>query len=132
MIKKEQLFYWGHEQEEAFKKLKNKFISASILASFDPKKKIILKTKVLDQALGLYLSQPNAEGKLHPVAYLLRKFSSPELNYNIHDKELLAIINAFKEWQADLEKLIHLIVVYSNHKNLSYFTTTKKLNRQQV
>ena len=69
---------------------------------------------------------------MHPVAYRSRKFSGPELNYDIHDKELLAIINAFEEWRAYLKKSRHPIMVYSDHKNLLYFTTTKKLNQRQV
>ena len=132
MTKKEQPFHWECEQREAFEKLKKKFISAPILASFDPERKIILKTNASDQALGSCLSQPDAEKRLHPVAYRSRKFFGPELNYNIPDKELLAIVDAFEEWRAYLEGSRHPIVVYSDHKNLSYFTTTKKLNRQQV
>ena len=102
------------------------------MASFDPERKIILKTNASDQALESCLSQPNAERQLHPVAYRSRKFSGPELNYDVHDKELLAIVNAFEEWQAYLEESRHPIIVYSDHKNLSYFTTTKKLNQPQV
>ena len=105
---------------------------ATILASFDPEKKIILKTDASNQALESCLSQPDAKRQLHPVAYRSRKFSGPELNYDVHDKKLLAIVDAFEEWQAYLEGSRHSIVVYSDHKNLSYFTTTKKLNRQQV
>ena len=132
MTKKEQPFHWECEQREAFEKLKKKFTLAPILASFDPERKIILKTDASDQALGSCLSQPDAEGQLHPVAYRSRKFSGPELNYNVHDKELLAIVDAFEEWQAYLEGSRHPIIVYLDHKNLSYFTTIKKLNRQQV
>ena len=102
------------------------------MASFDPERKIILKTDASDQALGSCLSQPDAERQLHPVAYRSRKFSGPELNYDVHDKELLAIVDAFEEWRAYLEGSRHLIVVYSDYKNLSYFTTTKRLNRRQV
>ena len=93
---------------------------------------IILKTNALDQALGSCLSQPDAEGRLHPVVYHSRKFSGPELNYDVHDKNLLAIVDAFEEWQAYPEGSRHPIMVYSDHKNLSYFTTTRKLNRRQV
>ena len=52
MTKKKQLFHWEHEQEKAFEKLKDKFTSAPILASFEPEKKLILKTDASDQALG--------------------------------------------------------------------------------
>ena len=132
MTKKEQLFHWECKQREVFEKLKKKFILAPILASFNPEKKIILETNASDQALGSCLSQPNAEKQLHPVAYRSRKFSGPELNYDVHNKELLAIVDAFEEWRAYLKGSRYPIVVYSDHKNLSYFTTTMKLNRQQV
>ena len=132
MTKKEQPFHWEYEQREAFEKLKKKFILAPILASFNPERKIILETNASDQALGSCLSQPDAKKQLHPVAYRSRKFSGPELNYDVHNKELLAIVDAFEEWRAYLEGSRHPIVVYSDHKNLSYFTTTKKLNRRQV
>ena len=132
MTKKKQSFYWECKQKEAFEKLKKKFTLAPILASFDPEKKIILKTDASNQALGSCLSQPDTEGQLHPVAYRFRKFSGLELNYDVHGKELLAIVDAFEEWRAYLEGSRHPIMIYSDHKNLSYFTTTKKLNRRQV
>ena len=132
MTKKEQPFHWEYEQREAFEKLKKKFILARILASFDPKRKIILKTDTSDQALRSCLSQLDAERHLHSVAYRSRKFSGPELNYDVHNKELLAIVDAFEEWRAYLKGSRHPIMIYSDHKNLSYFTTTKKLNRQHV
>ena len=132
MTKKEQPFHWEYKQREAFEKLKKIFTLAPILASFDPERKIILETDASDQALGSCLSQPDAEGQLHPVAYCSKKFFGPELNYDVHDKELLAIGDAFEEWRAYLEGSRHPIMVYSDHKNLSYFITTKKLNQQQV
>lgn len=54
------------------------------------------------------------------------------MNYEIHDKELLAIVDAFKQWRVYLEGPKHEVQVYSDHKNLLYFTTTKVLNRRQV
>ena len=129
---KEQPFNWGKEQQDAFHGLKKKFISAPILASFDPEKKIILETNASHQALGSCLCQPDANKQLHSVANRSRKFSGPELNYNIHNKELLAIVDAFEKSRAYLEGSKYLVKVYLDHKNLSYFTTTKKLNKQQV
>ena len=78
------------------------------------------------------LYQPDANRQLHPVAYRSRKFSGPELNYDVHNKELLAIVNAFEEWKAYLEGSKYPVDVYLDQKNLLYFTTTEKLNRQQV
>ena len=55
-----------------------------------------------------------------------------ELNYKIHDKELLTIVTTFNKWRIYLKELKYLVKVYINHKNLIYFTTIKKLNRRQV
>jgi hypothetical protein len=66
------------------------------------------------------------------VAFFSKKYSPAECNYEIYDKELLAIIRTFKEWRPELEKATHPISVISDHKNLEYFMTTKQLNRRQV
>ena len=97
LTKKKQPLNWGKEQRNAFHRLKKKFILAPILASFDPEKKIFLEIDALDQALGSCLCQPAANRQLHPVTYRSKKFSGPELNYEVHNKELLAIVNAFEE-----------------------------------
>lgn len=55
-----------------------------------------------------------------------------ELNYDIYDKELLAIVEAFAQWRAYLEGAKHTIQVYSDHQNLQFFTTTKQLSRRQA
>ena len=54
------------------------------------------------------------------------------MNYEVHDKELLAIVEAFKQWRVYLEGSKYQVKVYSDHKNLLYFTTTKVLNRRQA
>jgi transposase InsO family protein len=55
-----------------------------------------------------------------------------ELNYDIHDKELLAIVSAFRVWRAYLEGAKHTVTVKTDHKNLTFFTTTKELTRRQA
>ena len=61
-----------------------------------------------------------------------RKFQPAEINYEIHDKELLAIVDAFKHWRRYCEEAMHQVQVVSDHQNLEYFTTTKVLNRRQA
>jgi len=55
-----------------------------------------------------------------------------ERNYKIHDKEMLAIIRALEEWRHFLEGATHLVEIWTDHKNLEYFMTAKKLNRRQA
>jgi len=58
--------------------------------------------------------------------------SSVERNYEIHDKEMLAIIHALEEWRHFLEGATHPVEIWTDHKNLEYFMTAKKLNRRQA
>ena len=132
LTKKDQKFKWSPEAQKAFDELKKRFTSQSILVSFDPEKPITLETDASDRAIGVCISQSDNKGRLQPVAFYLRKFLSAEMSYEIHDKELLAIVNAFKQWRVYLEGSKHEVQVYSDHKNLLYFTTTKVLNRRQV
>ena len=66
------------------------------------------------------------------MAYFSRRITAPELNYDIHDKELLAIVEACQEWRVYLEGARHQVQVLTDHKNLVHFTTTKDLNKRQV
>jgi len=66
------------------------------------------------------------KNKVHPVTYS-HTFTTAELNYDIYDKELLAIFEAFKIWKHYLEDPAYSIDVVMNHKNLEYFSTTKVL-----
>ena len=72
------------------------------------------------------------DGKLHPVAFYSRKFSAAEINYEIHDKELLAIVDSFQEWRHFLEGAAHPVTIYTDHKNLEYFMSARVLNRRQA
>jgi len=102
------------------------------LAHFDPTKPVIIETDASDFALGAVLSQRDNENRLHPVAFHSRKFQPAEINYEIHDKELLAVVDAFKHWRRYCEGVVHQVQVFSDHQNLEYFTTTKVLKRRQA
>jgi hypothetical protein len=82
-------------------------------------------------AISCILSQKH-EGRLHPMAFHLRKMEPAENNYDIHDEELLAVVEAFKHWQPYCHEVHFAIVVFTDHQNLRYFTTSKVLNPRQV
>ena len=63
---------------------------------FNPKKKIIIEIDTNRIALGAVLNQLNKKNRLYPIIFYSRKFTTLELNYNIYDKELLAIIDSCK------------------------------------
>jgi len=132
LTKKSEKWVWTKEAEEAFRELKNRFTLAPILAHFDAQKPVIIETDASDFAIGAVLSQRDIKGRLHPVAFHSRKFARAEINYEIHDKELLAIVDAFKHWRRYCEGATNQVQVFSDHQNLEYFTTTKVLNRRQA
>ena len=72
------------------------FTKRLILAIFDLVKKIIIETDISRIVLSLILSQLDEKKRLYPVIFYFRKFTTPELNYDIHDKKLLAIVDNFK------------------------------------
>src|SRR5699024_2365516 len=90
------------------------------------------ETDASDYAIGMRMTQPGADGKPRAVAFHSRKLVQAELNYDIHDKELLAIVVAFKTWRVYLEGAQHTVLVKTDHKNLTFFTTTKELTRRQA
>lgn len=123
---------WDDKCQKAFDTLKQAFTTAPVLQHFDPEKPITLETDASDYAIAAVASQPDADGKLRPIAYRSRKMDPAELNYEIHDKEMLAIVDTFKDWRHLLQDSKHPITVFTDHKNLEYFTTTKLLNRRQA
>ena len=86
----------------------------------------------MDYALTAFLFIVDEENKVHSVAFYSCTFTVVELNYNIYDKELLAIFEVFKIWQHYLEGLAYPINIVIDYKNLEYFSTTKMLTWRQV
>ena len=132
LTRKDTPFVWSADCQQAFATLKSAFTSAPILRHFDFEKEIIVETDASDYVSAGVLSQKDDEGVLHPVAFYSKKHSPAECNYEIYDKELMAIIRAFEEWRPELEGAKHPIQVLSDHRNLEYFMSTKLLNRRQT
>ena len=132
LTRKDVTFAWGHNCKEAFKELVHRLTIAPILAIFDPEREAILETDASDYAVGVCLTQKGDDGKMRTVAFYSRKMTGPELNYDIHNKELLAVVEALREWRVYLEGTKYPVQIYTDHKNLLYWTSTKQLNRRQV
>ncbi|MBW0560157.1 hypothetical protein O181_099872 [Austropuccinia psidii MF-1] len=90
-LKKDSHFPLNEEALRQFHQLKEAFTIAPILSHFDPSLPTIVETNASDYALGAVLSQISDSGK-HPIAFDSCKLLPAELNYEIHEKELLGII----------------------------------------
>src|SRR5436190_23474007 len=132
MLRKGTPWQWSDAQQQAFLELKRSFTTAPVLAYFDYDRKTVLETDASDWASGGVLSQYDDEGSLRPVAYFSSKHSAAECNYEIYDKELLAIVKSLEEWRPELQGSASEFEILTDHKNLEYFTSTKVLNQRQV
>jgi hypothetical protein len=88
-------------------------ISQAILQHFDPNRPITLKTDASDHAIGAVCSQLDDLGILHPLGYFSRKLKDAERNYNIHDKELLAIMDSLQKWATYCKSSQHRIKIWN-------------------
>ena len=119
--------------KESFQTLKEAFTRAPILTSFVPGLLLVVETDASDYAIARILSTyPDNGSELHLIAVFSRTLSRAELNYDVHDKELLAIYKAFRNWRHYLEGAPETIQVVTDHKNLKYFSTVHLLSHRQA
>ena len=121
---------WQEREQESFEQLIDAFIAAPVLRHYDPDRHLRLETDASGTAYAGILSQKWEDG-WHPIAYFSRKFSGPELNYPIYDKELMAIVMSFKQWRHYLEGAPET-EVWSDHQNLKQFMAQTVLNGRQA
>jgi len=127
----EQVWTWSKKEQAAFEDLKTAVTTVLVLVSPRELDPFWIKADSSDFATEAVLSQQSMmDGKWHPIAFYSKSLSSVERNYKIHDKEMLAIIRALEEWRHFLEGATHLVEIWTDHKNLEYFMTAKKLNHR--
>jgi hypothetical protein len=112
--------------------MKKRFTEEPVLLMPNQSKPFEIETNTSKVATGAVLTQLDSNGDRHPVAFLSKTFSETERKYEIYDRELLGIIRVLKEWRHYIQGSGHTMIVYSGHKNLTYFRTAQRLNDQQA
>ena len=124
---------WTEAAQKTFEDLKQRFCTAPILTLPDPALPFVVEVDASDSGVGGVLSQRTAEdGKLHPCAFFSRALSPAERNYDVGNRELLAIKLALEEWRHWLEGAANPFLIYTDHKNLEYIGESKRLNPRQA
>ena len=132
LTRKDKEFQWTPIEEIAFQAIKKAFSSAPVLLHFDLDKQCTVETDASNYISGAILSQPDYEGILRPVAFMSCWHLSTKYNYKIDGKELMVIVQAFEKWRPELESSPKPINIISDHKNLEYFMSSKRLSRCQA
>ncbi|KAJ1044136.1 hypothetical protein NDA10_001847 [Ustilago hordei] len=124
-------FELPEEAQQAFHQLIQAFTSAGVLQHFDYHLPTRLETDASDFAIAGVLKQEH-EGRWHPVAFYSRKMSSAEKNYEIHDKELLAVVACLTQWRHMLAGLPSQLVILTDHEALKYFKSQRRITGRQA
>jgi len=131
-VKKDKKWEWTEKQEEAFRELKKKFTEELVLAAPDLDKKMRMEVDASHCVMGGVLSMECRDGLWRPVAFLSKSLKETKRDYEIHDKEILAIIRGLEVWRHLLEGVQYKFEIWTDHKNLEYFMKVQKLNRRQA
>ncbi len=115
-----------------FDHMKKQMTEAFILCHFDQNRKTILETDLFNYVNDDILSQYNDEETLHLMIYYSKNLSFTECNYEIYDKKLLTIIQAFKHWWSELKLTELLIKMFIDHQALTSLMKNKELSRRQM
>ena len=129
---KDSVIFLSKEVNETFETLKKVFMTAFVFRHFDSVKSSKVEIDAFDKVIEAILSQQDENDHWHSVAYLFKKMISAKDNYEVHDKELLIIIDAFKHWRYYLEETRHEMLVLTNHNNLRKFMKTTRLFFRQI
>ncbi len=132
LTQKEVIFEWNHACQTIFDHMKKRMTEASILRHFDQNRKTILETDSFDYVNDDILSQYDDEEILHSMIYYSKNLSFAECNYEIYDKKLLAIIQAFKHWRPELKLTELSIKMFIDHQALTSLMKNKELSRRQM
>ena len=132
LTKKGEPFIWTDRHEASFTGLQDVLTSSPVLLLPDYEKPFTLYTDASNYATSAILEQDDALGQSHPVAFYSKSLQPAERNYEIHDKELLAIVHGLCHFQHYLQGNDYTTRVFSDHVNLQYFTTKQTLTHRQA
>ena len=132
LTRKEEKWKWGDEQQETFEQLKQVFTSRLLLVALDIDKEFRVEADASNFAIGGVLSIKCEDNKWRLVAYISKLLNETKRNYEIYDKEMLAVIRCLEAWRHFLEGSRSKFEVWTDHKNLEYFMSNQKLNCRQA
>jgi len=124
LLRKDHKFVWTDDCEASFQELKQRLVTAPILIIVEGNKGYVVYSDASRQGLGHVLTQ---HGRV--VAYASRNLKPHELNYPMHDLELVAVAFVLKIWRHYLYGA--RCEIYTYHKSLKYIFTQKELNLRQ-
>jgi predicted aspartyl protease len=132
LTRKNVSFDFNEDCIDAFEKLKEALVTAPVLALYDPHAETRMETDASDGVVAGTLSQKSKDDEWHPIAFYSKTMDVAEMNYEIHDKEMLALIRGLEEWSGELRGVQLPFIAITDHRALEYFTTKRLLRPRQA
>src|SRR6266702_1111113 len=130
LTKKDVTWEWTPERQQAFETLKKLVCSEPVLLMPKLESPFKMEVDASSFAIGATLSQQDELQRWHPVAYYLETLSEAEHNYDIYDRELLALVKSLRQWRTYLAGAPHQIVIHTDHANLLYWKEPWKISQR--
>jgi transposase InsO family protein len=130
LIRDDVKFEWTEERQQAFDRIKEALTTAPVLITPDPQRQYVLHTDASGFAVSGVLSQDLGKGR-QPIAYWSMKMDQAQMNYPVHEQELLAVVGAVENWRHYLEGSPHPILIFTDHHSLQWLNTQPHLSGRQ-
>ena len=123
-------FQWEDQHTQALDCLIHMVTTVLVLGCPDLERQYFLEVDVSAFALGGVLFQYNEAGRQQDVTYFSKALTPPERNYDIWDREFLAIVAVLRHWRHLLVGTRDPMVVLTDHTNLQYYRHPQKINQR--
>jgi hypothetical protein len=130
LLKKGTKWTWEKVEQGAFDKLKRQVTEEPVLVQPDQKKQFEIEVDASNYAIGAVLMQKGDKNILHPVAFFSKTMNDAQRNYDVYNRELLALVETFRHWRHYLHSAAHQIKVHTDHANLLYWKNPGNHNRR--
>ena len=132
LTRKDMKWVWEESQQKAFDELKGVFTTKPVLAAPNLDKEFRVEADASNYTTGEVPSMRCSDNLWRLVTFISKSLSDIERNYEIHNKEMLAVIRCLEAWRHFLEGTTVKFKIWTDHKNLEYFMKTQKLNKRQA
>ena len=129
LLKKDERFAWTAAAQKAFDELKSALMSGPVLIIPDDTLPYTVRVDASGYAVGATLSQDHGRGQ-QPVAFMSHKMNAAQLNYPVHEQELLAMMYALAEWRHHLHG--RRFIAVTDHHSLTFLKTQPNLSKRQI
>jgi hypothetical protein len=129
LLKKGVKWAWEKAEQDTFDKLKKQVTEEPVLMQLDQKKQFEIEVDASNYAIGAVLMQKGEKDILHPVAFFSKTMNDTQRNYDVYNRELLALVEMFRHWRHYLHSVAHKVKVHTDHANLLYWKNPGDHNR---